>query len=61
MIPTYDLTNYLVIAALLAFAIWHFTSLIRLSSLRLGSWCRSGLGQLTVLNDGWRRTGERRR
>jgi hypothetical protein len=38
MIPTYDLTNYLVIAALLAFAIWHFTSLIRLSSLRLGSW-----------------------
>jgi hypothetical protein len=32
MIQTYDLINYIVILAVLAFAAWHFTYLVRLSS-----------------------------
>jgi hypothetical protein len=38
MIQTYDLINYIVILAVLAFSAWHFTYLVRLSSVQLTTW-----------------------
>jgi hypothetical protein len=38
MIQTYDLINYIVLLAVLAFATWHFTSLVRLSAGQITTW-----------------------
>jgi hypothetical protein len=38
MIQTYDLINYIVLLAVLTFATWHVTSLVRLSSGQLTTW-----------------------